>query len=147
MPGLPQAVLDGVRRKARIVLLAREPFFLRRRHDAAVLDETGGRVVVVGRDAEDARHDMSEQRVDERRDGSRLGENHQRTEKHEHDHDWQEPVPLLLTQQLHQLRENSYGAHLNLKTYAYSDRAHGNGRDTDTSLAKSNVDARGDPGR
>ena len=37
------------------MLLAREALFLRGRDDAAVVDEAGRRVVVVGGDAEDAR--------------------------------------------------------------------------------------------
>ena len=41
--------------KRRVVLLAREALLLRRGHDAAVLDQAGGRVVVVGGDAENAR--------------------------------------------------------------------------------------------
>ena len=52
--GLGQAVVDRVRGKARIVLLAGEALLLRRGDDAPVLDQRGGAVVVEGRDAEDA---------------------------------------------------------------------------------------------
>jgi hypothetical protein len=49
---LLEAVLHGVDREARVVLLAREALFLRRRDDDAILDQRRGAVVVVGRYAE-----------------------------------------------------------------------------------------------
>ena len=48
-----QTVVDGLAGEVRIVLAAREPLLLRRRHDAAVLDQRRRGIVVEGRDAED----------------------------------------------------------------------------------------------
>ena len=57
---LTEAVGGRPRRKARVVLLAREAFFLCGGHDPAVFDETGGRIVIVGRDSENpCRHQNS----------------------------------------------------------------------------------------
>ncbi len=70
--GLTQAILNGVRRKPGVVLLARETLLLRCRDDAPVFDETGGGVVVVRGDAEDPGRRQLEQGVDERRDRARL---------------------------------------------------------------------------
>ena len=53
VPGL-EAIGDGVRRKAGVVLLAREPLLLGGREDRTVLDEDGGAVVIEGGNAEDA---------------------------------------------------------------------------------------------
>src|SRR5690606_38221299 len=53
---LLEAVGQRLRREARVVLAPREALFLRGGDDAAVLDQRGGAVVVVGRDAEDAGH-------------------------------------------------------------------------------------------
>src|SRR4029079_18822577 len=52
-PRLVQAIANGERRKARIVLLPREPLFLRGGHDVAVDHQGGGAVVIEGGDAED----------------------------------------------------------------------------------------------
>ena len=52
MPASRRQYATALRRKARVVLLAREALFLRRGDDAPVLDEAGGRVVVVGGDPE-----------------------------------------------------------------------------------------------
>ena len=49
-----QAIGDRVVRETGIVLLAREAFFLRRGHDAAVLDQRRGAVVIEGGNAENA---------------------------------------------------------------------------------------------
>src|SRR6185503_14504901 len=51
---LRQAVADGILRKARVVLLAREALLLRGGDDAAVLQQSGGAVVIVGRDPQDS---------------------------------------------------------------------------------------------
>src|SRR5437667_1487832 len=51
---LAQAVRDRMRRKACVVLLAREPLFLSGGNDVAVDKEACGRVVVVSRNSEDA---------------------------------------------------------------------------------------------
>ncbi len=53
-PALAEAILDGVPRKARVVLGPAEALFLGRGHDPAVVDEGGGAVVVEGGDAKDA---------------------------------------------------------------------------------------------
>ena len=55
-PALAEAVLDGVARKALVVLLAREALFRSRRHHDTVADQARGRIVVEARDAEDV-HD------------------------------------------------------------------------------------------
>src|SRR4029453_2596527 len=52
--GFTQAVFDGARWEAGVVLLAGESLFLRRGNDAAVLYKTGGRIVVVRRKSQDA---------------------------------------------------------------------------------------------
>ena len=55
-----EAILDGAPWIAAVVLLAAEPLLLGRRHDTAVLDESGRAVVVERRDAEDPhRHQNS----------------------------------------------------------------------------------------
>jgi len=51
-----QAVLNRVRREGGVVFPTGKPFFLRSRDDAAVDEERGRRVVVIGRDAEHGRH-------------------------------------------------------------------------------------------
>ncbi len=51
--GLPQAVAHRLGGEARVVLLAREALLLRGRHDATVLDECCGAVVIERRDAQD----------------------------------------------------------------------------------------------
>ena len=51
-----QTVADRMHRKRRIVLLAREAFFLRGRFDAAVLDQRGCAVVIEGGDAENTHY-------------------------------------------------------------------------------------------
>ena len=55
-PGFRQTVIDGIGRKAVVVLLAREPLLLRRRDDAAIDQQGCRRVVVEGRDTEDGSH-------------------------------------------------------------------------------------------
>ncbi len=50
---LVQAIGDRLVGKARIMLLAREPLFLRRGKDGAVLDQGDRAVVIEGRDSED----------------------------------------------------------------------------------------------
>src|SRR5256885_463065 len=74
--GFPEAIFDRPLREARIVLPAGKSFLLRGSDDAAVFDDARRRIVVVGGDAEDARHSgtVSEQRVDERRNHARLRE-------------------------------------------------------------------------
>ena len=52
-PTLRQAVGDRLHGKSGVVLLAGEAFFLRRGHDLAVPDQACGRVVVIGRYAQD----------------------------------------------------------------------------------------------
>src|SRR5262249_25087927 len=113
-PGLAQAVRDGVRRKAGVVLPAREALLLCGRDQASVFEQTGGRVVVVGGDSENSRrHARLEQRVDERRDGARPREDDKETEQHEHQKERQEPVLLFLAQELQELREYATFAHGN----------------------------------
>src|SRR5262249_35638874 len=51
---LAQAVLDGMARKARVVLLSGKALFLGGSRDLAVSDERGGAVVIERRNAEDA---------------------------------------------------------------------------------------------
>ena len=51
-----EAIPRGASGKLRVVLLAGEALFLRRSHDLPVNEKTRGRVVVVGRQAEDRRH-------------------------------------------------------------------------------------------
>src|SRR4029450_5309473 len=52
--GLVEAVLHGVLREARIVLLAREALLLRGADEMAVLDQRGGAVMIESRYAEHA---------------------------------------------------------------------------------------------
>ena len=52
--GLFEAIANRVDRKARVVLLAREALFLRRRDDLAVDQQRRGAVVIEGGNAEDA---------------------------------------------------------------------------------------------
>src|SRR6266850_1816181 len=47
-----KTILYRVARKVRIMLLARESFLLRSRHNLSVLEQARGAVVVIGRDAE-----------------------------------------------------------------------------------------------
>jgi hypothetical protein len=97
--GLVEAVLHGVLREARIVLLAREALLLRGADEMAVLDQRGGAVMIESRDAEHAHEGCSsflEQRVDERRDGRTLGQHDQAAEDHHHDQDRQQPELLAL---------------------------------------------------
>src|ERR1039458_3805339 len=49
-----EAVADCMHWEARVLLLARETFFLRRRHDTAVEKKRGSAVVVKGGDAENS---------------------------------------------------------------------------------------------
>src|SRR5262249_55039837 len=49
----PQAIRNGMRREARVLLLAREALLLRGRHDAAIDEQRGGAVVIERRNAED----------------------------------------------------------------------------------------------
>ena len=49
-----EAIADRLGREAGIMALAREALLLRRRDDAAVLDEGGRAVVIEGREAEQA---------------------------------------------------------------------------------------------
>ena len=81
---LGQAVADGVKREARVVLLARKALFLRGGDDAAVLKQRCGAVVVERRDSEDV-HCRSEQRVDERRDCRALREHDEHAQYGHHD--------------------------------------------------------------
>ena len=55
-PSRLEAVARGVRGKLRVVLLAGEALLLRGGDDLPVDEKTRGRVVVVGRQAEDRRH-------------------------------------------------------------------------------------------
>ena len=48
-----QAILDGVPRKSRVVLLSRETFLLRGGDDLPITHQARGAVVVVGRKAKD----------------------------------------------------------------------------------------------
>jgi len=57
LPALAQAVLDGTRRKGRVVLSSGESFFLRCGDDFAVNDKTGRAVVVERRDPENGGYD------------------------------------------------------------------------------------------
>ena len=52
--GFPQAILDGMARKAFVEFLAREALLLRRGDDAAVDEKAGGGVVIVGGKSENA---------------------------------------------------------------------------------------------
>ena len=58
-PGLCQAIVDGMRGKPRVMLLAAESFLLGGSDDVAIDDERGGRVVVEGREAENGGHRIS----------------------------------------------------------------------------------------
>jgi hypothetical protein len=49
----PQAIFDGMTRKAFVEFLAREALLLRRGHDVAILDQRGGAVVVERGDTEE----------------------------------------------------------------------------------------------
>ena len=53
VPTLAQAIVDRVRRKPGVMLLAREALFLRRGNDAPVFDQRRGAIVIEGRDPED----------------------------------------------------------------------------------------------
>jgi len=48
-----EAIPSRVEREARVVLLAREAFFLRSCDDLAAVEKTGSRVVIVGADPQD----------------------------------------------------------------------------------------------
>ena len=52
-PRFIQRVLTGVNGERRVVLLAGEPFFLRRSHNLTVDEHCCGAVVVISRDSED----------------------------------------------------------------------------------------------
>src|SRR5262249_14712081 len=54
--GLAEAVTHGNLGKPSVVLLSGEPLLLSGRDDATVFDKTGGRVVIVRRETENARH-------------------------------------------------------------------------------------------
>ena len=108
--GLAQAVLDRPRRKAGVVLLPREALLLRCCDDASVLDEAGGRVVVVGGDAENTDH--LEECINEGRDGARLREDDQQAKHRKDDDDRQKPVLLLLPEELPELAYDSNFSHM-----------------------------------
>ena len=53
---LAETVIDGMARKARVMLLAREPLFLRRGNDYPIPHDCSGGVMVIGRNAQDVSH-------------------------------------------------------------------------------------------
>jgi len=90
--GLAQTVRDGVRRKRRVVFLAREALFLRRSDNPAVTQQTRCGVVVIRGEAEDVNgvqgsgfrvlgSSRSEQRIDKRGDGTALGEDEKQAQQ------------------------------------------------------------------
>ena len=85
-PRLLQAIVDRGERKAGIVFFLAEPFFLGCTDDSSVRDNRGSAVVVQRRDAENA-HRLSEQSIDERRDGAALCQNEKPSEDNHHEHD------------------------------------------------------------
>jgi hypothetical protein len=52
-PSFPKAVIDGLSREPSVVLLSREPFFLRRRNDFASPHNAGSAVMVESGNPED----------------------------------------------------------------------------------------------
>ena len=54
--GVLEAKPDRAERKPLVILEAREAFLLRGRHDLSITQQGGGRIVVVGGDAQDVAH-------------------------------------------------------------------------------------------
>ena len=87
-----KAIGDRLQWKARIMLLAGESLFLCCRNDAAILHDRGSAIMVEGRDAENMqRCSPSEDRIDERRHRSALGQNEQAAENRKQHQKRQQP--------------------------------------------------------
>ena len=89
------------------MLRAREPLFLRCRHDVTIDHEARSRIVIVRRNPEDGGHARTlEQRIDKRSYRRSLREHDQETRRHENDDYRQEPVFLVELEKLPELTEN-----------------------------------------
>ena len=95
-PAFGETIIDGVRRKPRVVLLAGESLFLRSRDDLAIHDQTCRRVVIIGRQTK--YFHRSEQRVDERGNDGTLRKDQQRPKQDHDDDDRSQPKLLANTQ-------------------------------------------------
>ena len=90
--GFIETPSDGVGGIARVVFLAREAFLLRRGHDAPVLHQGRGAVVVERREAEDT-HGLKDC-IDHRRDRGALTQHDQTAQDEHRNDDRQQPIFL-----------------------------------------------------
>ena len=97
-PCLLQAVGQCVDREALIVLFASEPFFLSGRHDLAINDNAGSRVVVVSGNANNL-HWQSEQGIDKWCEHRALRQYQQPAYEHHDNKDRQQPKLLAHSQE------------------------------------------------